>query len=465
MKNIFIVCWAITILACKKLDTVRPPCDAQPVSIWQDTSFLSTPLVIPTHLIAEKLNHAVRHDLITDNDFDNRSKGGKKNNTTMTVTRLGPIQVRWKDNVATYDIPLLVLAKRHIIPKRILPLSKSLSIKTEFSLRLVFKTKLDIDKGWKLIPRTQFHSFEWLSEVKVLGGLVDIKKMVERRLHRQMPDILGALDSTIRATIHIDRKMGNVWRKIQKPICINQKDRLVWLKIHPIRFEMGGIKTESDNLLVQFRLYATTETIVGEYPVHEIDSVLPPLVKRPALSDEAFVYLLSEIPYKDINTIISQKLTGLSFDLPLGHQLSVKGAEIWGCGTNLVLRLRVRGDVRGDIYFQGTPVYEPDSQRVIIQNFDFEVRTQEVLMATSDWLLHETFKEQVKNALSIELAEKIVEIPTSIIAGIERGEAGEKIDLTIEHWDFKPQKIWVREDDIATLILVNARVRIELEQL
>ncbi len=454
----------VALFACKKINTVRPPCEEQYVTIPQDTSYLSTPLVIPTQLIEDKLNSIMGQVVKQDDDFENLNKEGKKDKIKLKITRLGDVKILWKDNVARYQAPLLILVERQIVGKSVLPMSKSLALKTEFSLRLVFETTVDVGEDWKLQPQTKFVSFEWLSEVKALGGLIDVKKMVERRLHRQMPDIEKNLDETIRKSVRLDRVISRVWQKIQKPMVINRKGEYIWLKIKPIRFEMGTITTEPGNLLIQGLLAATTETLVGDDPVFTVDSTLPPLVKRKVLPNNAYLYLLSEISYEDLNEIISKKLEGKVFDVP-GHRIKVKSAEIWGCGSNLVLHLKVGGDVKGEIYLQGTPQYEPDSQRIAIRNFEFEVRTEEALLASADWLLHSTFKEQMKDALSMPMAEQIVKIPEVIMKGIERGKAGKKMDFTIEQWDFKPQQIWVRSTDIATLVIVKAQVRLELEKL
>lgn len=457
-------CLVAGLFSCQKSHTVRLPCVAQYSAIPQDTSFLSTPLVIPTQLIEAKINRAIGQDILNDNDFENIKKDGKKDKMKMKITRLGDIQVHWNDNKARYSAPLLVLAERQIVSKSVLPLSKALALKTEFSLRLVFETTVDIGEDWSLQPKTKFVSFEWLSEVKTLGGLIDLKKIVERRLQRQMPEVLQNLDDTIHTKVRLDRAMSRIWRNIQKPMIINRKEELVWLKIKPIRFEMGRITTDSGNLLIQGRLSATTETLVGDKPVYTVDSTLPPLVKRRVLPNDTYLYLLSEIPYQDLKEVIGRALNGKVFDLP-GHKIKIKNIDLWGCGPNLVLRLGVSGDVKGDIYFQGTPHYEPDSQRIAIQNFDFEMSTQETLLESADWLLHSTFKEQIQNTLSIPIAEQIDKIPAAITRGIERGRAGKKMDFTIEQWDFRPQRIWVRASDIATLVIVNAQVRVELEQL
>ena len=174
--------------------------------------------------------------------------------------------------------------------------------------------------------------------------------------------------------------------------------------------------------------------------------------------------MLSEIRYTDINEIVSKTLTGRVFNFA-DHRIKVKSAEVWGCGPNLNLRVSVKGDVNGDIYFQGIPRYEADSQRIVVQKFDFEVVTEEALLTSADWLLHSSFKDDILGALSIQLEDKIAKIPEAITNGIEQGKAGEKMDVSIKQWTFEPKEIWIRPDDIAILIVVHAKARIELKML
>ena len=450
--------------ACHDTQTERAPCEDQYVDIPKDTSYLSTPVVIPIHLIEEKLNESVQEDILGDDDFGNRNKKGTKDKLILKITRLGKIKVAFHNQVARYQMPLHVLIERKIMDEKVLPFSNSIALKTEFSLLITFETILDIGEDWKLQPQTKFISFEWLSDVTIFGGLIHIKKMVERRLIQQMPQVQDNIDKKIRSMVHLHRGMSRVWRNLQKPILINRNERLLWLKIHPIQFEMGTISTEGENLMVQGRIYATTETLVTSNPDDTIDSILPPLVKRPELPNQAYIYMLSEISYGSLNTALHQNLTNKEYQLE-NHHLKVKSAEISGCGKDLVLHLKVHGDTKGDIYFRGEPSYEPDSQKMVIKNFDFELVTQKALLASADWLLHGNFKEQIEKELSLPLSEQISKIPDGIMRGIERGRAGKKIDLTIEGWNFKPQRIWVRPDDIAILIIVDARVLLEMEVL
>ena len=168
--------------ACKKIATERPPCDAETVIISQDTSYLSTPLVIPTRLIEDKLNRSIGRYILNDDDFDNLNIEGKKDKIKLKVTRLSNIRVSWKDTVAPSSAPLRVLLERQIVGNKVLPLSESVSLKSEFSLRVVFETTIHIGEDWRLLPNTKFRSLKWLSEATTLSGMLDLKKTADPRL-------------------------------------------------------------------------------------------------------------------------------------------------------------------------------------------------------------------------------------------------------------------------------------------
>lgn len=452
------------LLFCKKIKNNRPECLVEYLGIPQDTSFLSTPLLIPTQLIEDKLNQVIRRDLLSDDDFDSINADGKKDKLKLKITRLGKIRVRWLDNVATIETPLLVLIERRVIRKNVLPFSKALALKTQFSLQLVFEITVQIGEDWTLRPKTRFVEFKWLSKVRALGGLINVENMVERRIQKEMPAIVTNVDSLIHANVRLDRVVGRVWQQIQKPMIINRKEQLVWLKINPIRFETGRITTQGSNLMVQARLYATTQTLLGDTSGYTINTRLPPLIKKHSLPDTAFVYMLSKIPFSDINSVISKKLIGKNFAIS-GHDIQVTAVEVYGCNANIVLHLSVCGSLKAEIYMKGIPRYEPNAQHISIENFDFELMTDEALAAGADWLLHSSFKQQMQDSLNLPLAQKIATIPTAIERGIERGNAGEKMDFIIEQWDFRPQNIWVSDTAIIALILVEARVHIVLEKI
>jgi Domain of unknown function (DUF4403) len=139
--------------SCKQKENVVPPCNGVMTEIQQDTSYLSTPIIIPVQLIEDKLNRALKRDIMNEESpmWKKNARPGSK--LKIQVSRMGNIQISWKNNVAKYKVPLVILVERQIVPKKILRLSKALAVKTEFSLQMVFETAVEIDENWQLQPK------------------------------------------------------------------------------------------------------------------------------------------------------------------------------------------------------------------------------------------------------------------------------------------------------------------------
>ena len=101
----------------------------------------------------------------------------------------------------------------------------------------------------------------------------------------------------------------------------------------------------------------------------------------------------------------------------------------------------------------------------MVRDLEYELETTTTLMASADWLLHSTLRELIQQKFKISLTQKIKTIPTAIMQGIERGQAGSKMDFTITAWTFEPRQIWIGSDDLAVLAIVHAQARVVLEKI
>jgi len=428
----------------------------------QDTSFLSTPVIIPAKVLHEKINAAVKHDILSDDNFDNISKiTGRKDHIKLDVNRIGDIDITWKDNVATCEVPLLLLIEREILSEKLI--STPFSMKAALKLRVVFDITLNITEDWKLKSSTKFRNFEWLSDARAFGGLISVKKPIQNRIMKHIPFIEPAIDSQIYARVHLDRAIRKIWCNMQRPIALNKEHRLVWLQIQPLRFDIGPIRTEGNNLVIPGRMHAFTKTLVGENPAYQVDSILPPARKFANLPDSVFVYMLARIPYQHLKNVILNQVGRKPMSLE-GRNLTLSNIEIWGCGDKMVVHLSVAGDVNGEIYMQGIPSYERDSQ-LVIRQFDFDIDTRETLLSGADWLLHDTFRKQIQDLLTLPLQQQIVNMPSRIEANIESGRIGDRVDLDIESWKFTPKRIVMQEDHLAVLITSQGKVQLVLEKI
>lgn len=431
----------------------------------EDTSYLSTPLVIPTQLIEDKINTAIRQDLINDNDFDNDlKKSGHRDHVKMQVRRLGNIQLRWKNNTATCTVPLGILVERRLINlSKLIPTDKIAS-KLDFALQLTFDIDVEVNEDWRLVTDVRFKEMSWLSDAKVLWGTVNLKKPVQKRLMAEMPNLEANIEQEIYHKVRLDRPVQKVWCKLQKPIALNKANKVIWLQFRPLSIELGRITTQGDNMLVETRIHATTKTLVGAQPVWSVDSVLPRLQIRRALPDTAQVVMRSELDMADLNVVLNQQLAGKAFEVK-GRKINIEQVAVRGCGSDVVMSIQVNGDFNGTVHLRGQPHFEPSTQHISIRNFDYEMASSQFLIEGADWLLHSTFKDYAQSQLSLPLSEKLQQLPQRIERGIEQGKAGKKLDFDIQSWTFKPQSVVVEGGQLTTMVAADARVRIEIERL
>ena len=445
----------------------REVCDATytPLSMSADTSVLSTPLVIPTRLITEKINAALKKDLLRDTNFNNISeRTGRRDQVKMLVERSGDIEIQWKDNHATCSVPLGIIVERRLLNIKKITKDDGLAAKLNFALRLSFDVDLAVGEDWRLDTRTQFKQMEWIEEPKAILGIFDLKKGIEKRLLAEMPNVQAKIDQQIHDLVRLEHPMNRIWNKLQKPIAFNKAHKVAWLQFTPLQVELGKITTENGDLLVQTRVRALTRTLIGTNPQYEVDSTLPPLIIRKSLPDTAQVHLLAEIPFDDLNDLLRSQFVGNTFEVK-GKKLHIRKAEVSGCGSDMVLALTVKGDMNGMVYLRGQPYFDPLSQRLSLQNFDFELNTNQMLLTYADWLLHSTFKHYAQERLSLPLSERVQQIPQRIMTGIERGKDGHKLDFGIESWHFQPHSVQVHGQMLVANVTADARVRIELEKL
>ncbi|MEP7195927.1 MAG: DUF4403 family protein [Saprospiraceae bacterium] len=430
----------------------------------QDTSFLSTALIIPTKIIEDKLNQAIDNELFSDDDFENLNSKGNSDKLKIKINRWGKIIVTWQNNVATVKAPISLFIERRIIEQHVLPLQKELTLKTSFNLNLYFKIDVDISNDWKLLPKTKFVKIRWFSVSKSFTKMIGLQNNLDRRLKAKMPYVERRLDSLINRNVHLDQAMLKVWKKIQKPILASRNVQNLWLKINPIGFQLHKITSIHDSLYVHLRISANTQTFLVDKANYEIDSVLPPLLKTDTWEDSAYIHFLSEISFVDINKMISSKLLGKTFELS-NHKLKILAAEMSACGSLVVLKLVVKGSFKATLYLQGKPAYSEGAQNLEIQDFDFEINTDEALYTCADWIRHSSFKQQIQDLLCLPITDRISKIPNAIINGLECSRSGESLNLELIKWEFKPINIWVKDSSLISLIIINAKAKIVLEKL
>ncbi|GAB4470018.1 MAG: hypothetical protein OHK0057_12380 [Thermoflexibacter sp.] len=430
--------------------------------IQAEMSYIATPIALEIGTLREKVNSSLKEVIVNDESYENNNR----DNLKLKIVRMGKINLQMQGNELSYSAPLKIYADKRFETK-ILGKQLQKSQALTFSLIAKFKSKVDIGQDWKLQSKSTFQGIEWIEKPKLslLSINFDLTKLVEKILLQEAPHIAQMIDNLAHDQLHLDKEILHIWTELQKPILINRQHKKVWIKAQPMEFTASHIRSDGHHILIDGKIGAMVETIFGDNPTYEIIEKLPPLQRANEIPNHCDLNAVNHIHYADINEILTKELVEKEFNIE-GHILKIKNIRIFGNGSFIILRVDVKGDANGTVFLKGKPSYIDDEEQTIhIQDFDFDVHTEEALLKTADWLLHDTFKSLVQEKLHFPLKKQVEKIPSLIYEGIAKGKVGKKIELQLENMQLKPKQIAIHEDGIAIMINMKTDLQLKLKHL
>jgi hypothetical protein len=449
-------------LSCTQIKPEAPISEAFEKDIEQKMSHISMPIIFEIKKIEARINKELKGVIYHDNSFENHHK----DNVKITVKKEENIKISIKNNVLYYKIPLRIWLEARL-EKKLIGKAKIKKVQAvEMAVRLKFKSVLAVGQDWKLQTKTTFMGLEWIKqpEIKVAMIRVNLATKTEKILLRKQKEIERKIDKVARNQITIKDKIQKIWQELQNPILFNKKEYKAWLKMTPQNIELGKIKGNGGFLKIFLKINTQITTLFGNNPKHTIIKKIPPLVINHKIKDDFQLYVFSNVLYEELNQIAKSKLKNKEIPIE-GYKVIIKKVEISGSGRNLIIKVKIKGDIKSTVYFRGVPFYDKERQELQIKEFDFDLKTEESLLQGAEWLLHDIFKEYVQEALHVPLKDKLNKIPELIQNGIKKGKIGEKIELKLENFVLKPDKILVAEKGLKLMIDVRGNSSLKLKQI
>jgi hypothetical protein len=457
-KLLAVLLLAFCCIACTRLKTEEPPAEAFDEAPQALLSHIAAPIAIPLSTIEAKINQSLSETLVNDERYEG-------NNLKIKVKRKGPIQLSVHEQKIHIKAPLHVWVDGRL-QTRLLGKSISKTQALQFAVHIHLASKVDINPQWQLVSSTSFQSLEWIEEPHLKLGPVDIPltNMVEKAIMQQMPAVLSKLDEAVRHAVKLDKAALKIWTDLQKPILVHKKHHQVWLLARPVDFSADRIRLYKKYAIVNARIGAFVSSITGEKPRVAVQQALPPLQKSRYIGSDSELNALAAIPYESFNQVLEEQLQGKAIELQ-GHKVVVKKVSVYGNGRHLVFRCDLRGDVKGTVYLKGRPAYDSARQRLYAADLDYDIITETALLQAADWLLHDTFREQIQQIAVLPLEESLQKLPGLIEQAVAQSNAGSKISLRLDSMQVAPVAIAVRPQELNLLIRLQTKVNLQLHKL
>ena len=176
-------------------------------------------------------------------------------------------------------------------------------------------------------------------------------------------------------------KFVKLWGQLQRPIALTEG---IYLEINPYAAQIGSVGAVGDSVTARLRIIASPRIVTAEVPRE--NQPLPPLREADDIGHGARVVIEGSCTYRVATALLQRALVGRSIERE-GHRVRIRNVQLSGIGGGRVaLGVTLAGDVRGKLYFTGTPSLDPDNHQVHVPDLDYDVGTAQMLVQGFGWL-------------------------------------------------------------------------------
>lgn len=446
-------------LSCKRISPEAPERSKLDSTMSVQESVLNIPISYDIKRLESWVNQKIQGTFVNQGLYINE----KGDSLFLTVNKLAPIKMSWHNATLYYELPL---ALSGTIYKRIgrAVISNPDPIQTELLIKLA--SEVDLDEEWNLKTKSRIEQIEWVKEPSVRLGPFNLSltRQLNKMLLEKQDTLIQMMDAAVYEHLDIQKVIARLWRDIQKPIYIHKNDPVVYLKSRASLVEGKLIRNNSRNVKLDLSL-RTKATLAME------DEFLPPLNPRlpkfrvKQSDNESFnIAIHGLLTFDKINLELNKFLKNKEIEVR-GYKSKIKEVEVYGSAQSLVVRVDVKGDLKGRLYLLGELNYNAEQQIFSVVNFRYDLDTESKLVRTAEHFLKDRIMGEIQQYLSYDVSEHLEELPGLISRAIDEGKSGRAISLSIDELNIKDWSSLITAKNIQFVVEAEGRAELEIQEL
>ncbi len=317
------------------------------------------------------------------------------------------------------------------------------------------RTTLAFNRDWTVTPKTQPLRVRPGERCKLTEAKIDVTERVQELVQGLLDRAAPQIDAKLAEAIKLRSRVEDVWSDIQQPI---RASKDVYLVIQPESAAATAPQGRGTTLTTNVSVIVRPRVVIGERPKVEEQALPPSGTVQPGRGFQ--VQLVAEMPYTAVDSILEKKLVGRTFDAR-GRKVQVIGANLYGSGDQVVLRVRVKGDARGTIYLVGTPQFDPETRVIAVPDLDFSVESRQLLPRVAEWLLGDQLRDELRGAARFELGDRVDKIRGDVDRALNRN-IGRSVRMSGGVDAVRPLGVFVFSHSLAAVVAADGHAQIHV---
>lgn len=428
-------------------------------------STINIPISLPYADIASILNREIGEVLYEDRDYNDN--GG--DDLMLVVKRTAAMRVGAKGEFLQVKVPLNIYVKARVKSTLGGLLSNTqapqLQQDAQFNIEVTLSSKVQVLEDWRVQTQSQV-SFKWTERPYLEVGVlkIPIGNVVEKVVEQQLARIAATLDAEAKKQLQFKSQVAGYWKKLFEPIAISGPVPAT-LYLAPDSIYLAPLVTDATALRTTAGirttvLLSTTGEIAG---AKRIPKPVPNLRVNQPLQEAVQLRLVAGLDYTTATRLANENLSRQTFSFENGkHQIRIEDILLYGKGNTLVAKVKLVGKAKagwigkkkidGTYYFKGTPYYDAKSMEIRIKDFDFDIKSRDILLQSAEWLFKSTFRMQVEAQLRYPIQKELAEVRKMAESSLKQQSLGEFLTLSGRIDRLEPNEVQLSERYILLFI-------------
>ena len=376
------------------------------------------------------------------------------------VTRTGPVEVGAEGQQLALHVPLSFKARFEgsdlMDP----------DAKADGKVMVTLLFNVGMNEDWQPVLQASTR-YRWLKKPRLKVGVfkLDAREILGDALEKRLKKLSRELEKDVNESAGFKERAAKYWYELHQVRQLGEDDLPAWLMVNPQAAYFQPVRYTEDAMVLEFALATRLTTLLGQVQPPPLAEPLPPLIIGAPEQPGFNLNLPVLIHYEGIRDALAERYLGQSFALEQG-KLTIRDVRFYASGDKLVLGAQIDArapnrllNTRGWVYLEGRPVIDMDQMQLRVEQLNFTRRVNNPLVSSASWVLQDSLRNQLAQALTLELAEPIEKAKTSFQERINR-PIGEGFSLAGNIKDISVDQLQPRDDYL--LILLNTRGQVAI---
>ena len=263
----------------------------------------------------------------------------------------------------------------------------------ERRVNVSFSNSLAILPDYKVKMTIKRNEPQALDKCEVCFWGQDITKQVLNGLKTELDTAKAVLERNY-GTIDMRPQFQQAWDFLSSAYNIYD---MGWLQVNPQKIKINNLYAKDDSLYVYLGISARP-VISFEKPMEQRTPI--PGIGNISRKQGFSIFLDATLNYDSLSNILNRHVANKEFDFnkgPVKKKFIIQDCKLYGSGNEkLIIKVNFTGTDNGTFYLTGKPAYSKESHILEIKDIDFDIKSKDALLKTSEWL----FSRRIINEIS-----------------------------------------------------------------